>query len=275
VPGSRSHVVLATLRRATPRGGALVRAALICAVLVPVLAPQSSSAAGSAPSAIHRVLRVGSRGGDVRTLQTWLTAVGIPSTADGVFGPQTGDSVRRFQIAARLSPASGTVGARTARTLQTWVDDRRTTGSRTSHSTTTAGAKAKIVNGLAVAPAGAPQAVKDVIAAANSIAFTPYVYGGGHGSWSSSGYDCSGSVGFALHGGGLLSHTEDSTEMESYGSAGAGRWITLWANAGHAYANVAGLWFDTAAQRGNGGDRWSTRRASSASGYVERHPAGY
>ena len=115
-----------------------------------------------------------------------------------------------------------------------------------------------------------------MIAAANSIAFKPYVYGGGHGTWDSAGYDCSGSVGFALHGGGLLSQTEDSGEMESYGAAGAGRWITLWTNADHVYADIAGLWFDTAAQSSsNGNDRWSTRRISSAGGFVGRHPRGY
>ena len=109
-----------------------------------------------------------------------------------------------------------------------------------------------------------------MIAAANSIATTPYVYAGGHGSWNASGYDCSGSVGFALHGGGLLSQTEDSSQMESYGAAGPGQWITVYANAGHAYAKIAGLYFDTA----NGQDRWSTRR-SSPGGFVVRHPRGY
>jgi hypothetical protein len=102
------------------------------------------------------------------------------------------------------------------------------------------------------------------------------VYGGGHGTWYSPGYDCSGSVGYALHGGGLLTQTEDSGEMETYGQRGGGHWITLWTNAGHVYARIAGLWFDTAAQTSsNHEDRWSTRRISSRGGFIERHPRGY
>ncbi len=126
------------------------------------------------------------------------------------------------------------------------------------------------------APPNAPPAVVSVIAAANQIAFKPYRYGGGHGSWIDSGYDCSGSVSYALHGGGLISSPEDSTELESYGASGAGQWITIWANAGHTYMEVAGLWFDTASQRStNRWDRWSATRISPLSGYVVRHPVGY
>jgi hypothetical protein len=177
---------------------------------------------------------------------------------------------------ARLKPPSGTVGVRTARTLGAWVRHGRSVGSPTSAPPAAPGEKAALVNGLAVAPDAAPEAVKEVIAAANSIATTPYLYAGGHGHWKSRGYDCSGSVGFALHGGDLLSRTEDSGEMERYGAAGRGDWITLYANAGHVYANIAGLWFDTAAQSSaNGDDRWSTRRISPARGFVTRHPTGY
>jgi cell wall-associated NlpC family hydrolase len=118
--------------------------------------------------------------------------------------------------------------------------------------------------------------VQEVIAAANKIAFKPYIYGGGHASFTASGYDCSGSVSYALHGARMLSVPEDSGELESYGAAGAGQWITLYANGGHVYMKVAGLWFDTAAQSSsNGHDRWSARRISSASGFVVRHPVGY
>lgn len=115
--------------------------------------------------------------------------------------------------------------------------------------------------------------IKAVIAAADRIAFKPYIYGGGHGGWNDAGYDCSGSVSYALHGAGLISAPEDSGELEFYGSPGAGRWITVWANAGHTYMYVAGLRFDTAAQGATGGSRWTAEPASSA-GYVERHPTG-
>ncbi len=100
-------------------------------------------------------------------------------------------------------------------------------------------------NGQAAAPASAPAAVKAVIAAANSIATTPYVWGGGHGSFSSSGYDCSGAVSFALNGGGFLSSPLDSTGLETWGVPGAGSWITVYANSGHAFAVIAGLRWDT------------------------------
>ena len=149
-------------------------------------------------------------------------------------------------------------------------------GSSGSGSGAPAGKATLNSNGLAVAPANAPAVIQNVIAAANKIAFKPYVYGGGHGSWDSTGYDCSGSVSYALHGGGLLSTPYDSTQFESYGASGTGKWITIYANAGHAYMQVAGLWFDTAAQSSsNGNDRWSTTRISPASGFVVRHPRNW
>ena len=235
---------------------------------------QSHSAPAGSPFA--RVLREGDRGGDVRRLQTWLGDVRIPTTADGVFGSGTASSVRQFQSAAALSPISGTVGTRTGRTLATWVATSRKVAGAPAPAATAPGNRARLVGGLAQAPASAPQVVKNIIAAANRIATRPYVYGGGHASWNSSGYDCSGSVSYALHGGGLLSSPEVSGWFEGYGSGGTGRWITIYANGAHVYMNVAGLWFDTADQSSsNGDDRWSTRQVSPTSGFVVRHPTGY
>jgi peptidoglycan hydrolase CwlO-like protein len=124
----------------------------------------------------------------------------------------------------------------------------------------------------ASAPSSAPAAVQSAISAANSIATTPYIWGGGHGSFSSSGYDCSGAVSFALHGGGFLSSPLDSTGLETWGEPGPGRWITVYANSGHAWMMLAGLAFDTV---GGPGPRWHSSPVDSTSGFIARHPAGY
>jgi peptidoglycan hydrolase CwlO-like protein len=135
------------------------------------------------------------------------------------------------------------------------------------------GERAQVINeSEASAPAAAPQAVKDAIAAANSIAMTPYIWGGGHGSFESSGYDCSGAVSFALHGGGFLESPLDSTGLETWGEAGAGKWITVYANAEHAWMVIAGIAFDTV---GGPGPRWHDPWVDSPEGFVVRHPPGY
>lgn len=121
-------------------------------------------------------------------------------------------------------------------------------------------------------PSEAPAAVAAAIEAANSIATTPYVWGGGHGSFESSGYDCSGAVSFALNGGGFLSSPLDSTGLETWGEAGPGQWITVYANAGHAWMIIAGLAFDTV---GGPGPRWHSSPVSSTEGFIARHPPGY
>lgn len=126
--------------------------------------------------------------------------------------------------------------------------------------------------GMAQPPAGAPAAIGQVMAAGNAIATLPYVWGGGHGSFHDSGYDCSGSVSYALAAAGLLSSPLDSTGFESWGDAGPGRWITVYANAGHAFMVVAGWRFDTVALA-QGGTRW-TQSSTDTSGYVARHPPG-
>jgi hypothetical protein len=248
------------------------------------------------------------RGGDVRTLQHDLTLAGIWTFPSGVFSEGTQIHVKEFQRLHRLA-ADGVVGPTTVRVIESVVKSKVKSSQRgasprsaaanstgaNSNSTASASSagtggastapppndapveKATLNSqGLAVAPADAPQVVREVIAAANKIAFKPYVYGGGHASFNSSGYDCSGSVSYALHGGGLLSSPLDSTEFESWGSSGLGRWITIFANGGHAYMNVAGLWYDTAAQStSNGQDRWSATRVSPKSGFVVRHPTGW
>lgn len=136
--------------------------------------------------------------------------------------------------------------------------------------------KARLAGSRAIAPANAPTAVKQVVAAANRIRTTPYVWGGGHRRWQDTGYDCSGAVSYALHGGRLLASPLTSGSFESWGEAGAGRWITIYANAAHAYMVVAGLRFDTAGNARGTGPRWHPTVAAAASGrYVVRHPVGY
>jgi len=135
--------------------------------------------------------------------------------------------------------------------------------------------KAMLVNGRAIPPVNAPPVVKKVIAAANKIRTKPYIWGGGHARWWDRGYDCSGSVSFALHGGNLISSPEPSGSLESWGSAGAGRWITVYANGGHAYAVIAGFRWDTSGdENGETGPRWHEELRDNE-GFVARHPAGY
>jgi cell wall-associated NlpC family hydrolase len=135
------------------------------------------------------------------------------------------------------------------------------------------GAKGRVLpDGTAIAPKDAPQIVRDIINAGNVIAKTPYLWGGGHGTWSSVGYDCSGSVSFALAGAGLLDTPLTSGALAQWGAAGPGRWITIYANGGHVWMVVAGLRFDTGGLRGSG-TRWQPTSRSMA-GFVARHPEG-
>jgi cell wall-associated NlpC family hydrolase len=130
--------------------------------------------------------------------------------------------------------------------------------------------------GLAAAPEDAPTVVQDVIWAANAIIGRPYVYGGGHKSFKSYGYDCSGTVSYALHGGKLLKSPLDSSQFEGWGAGGQGQWMTILTNPSHAYIDVAGLRLDTSPENdpsGLNGPRWRVLRPTNA-GYVKRHPFG-
>lgn len=240
----------------------------------PVGSP-SGSPAGPGSGSVQlgqRVLQSGMTGADVRELQTDLTIAGFPTGVDGGFGPQTQSSVIAFEQAHGFTP-DGIVTAAVAKLLLRTVASLEAGGSV---------AKATInSDGTAAAPAGAPATVRAVIAAANQISSKPYRFAGGHQRWNDRGYDCSGAVSHALHGAGLLSSSKDSTELESYGSAGPGRWITIYADRGHTWIVVAGLAFNTAhyaaATPKGSGPRWFTDpTANLADGgrYFVRHPAG-
>lgn len=128
---------------------------------------------------------------------------------------------------------------------------------------------------MLIPPKGAPARVKAAIMAANKIRTKPYVWGGGHGRWWDKGYDCSGSVSYALHGGGFLDSPLPSGPMEQWGLGGEGRWITVYANAGHAYAVIAGFRWDTSGNTGGKtGPRWHEDMRDNI-GYTARHPAGF
>lgn len=140
--------------------------------------------------------------------------------------------------------------------------------------------KARLVNGMAIAPPTAPARVKAVIEAANEIRKKPYIYGGGHASFDSKGYDCSGAVSYALRGGNFLSSPLPSSGFYKWGKAGVGRWITIYTNPGHMYMVVAGLRFDTSmstdpnAHPGSG-PRWSKTMRSTPGAFTARSPVGF
>jgi peptidoglycan hydrolase-like protein with peptidoglycan-binding domain len=232
------------------------------------------------PSTAHelgsRMLREGLHGTDVEILQGYLTIAGYPTSVDGDFGPDTAASVAAFKAAHAIAPANGVAGQSFDKQLEVAI-------SAYEADVPTAKATINMQTGAATAPAGAPAAVQNAIAGANSILDTSYCYAGGHGQWQSSCYDCSGSVSYVLHAAGLLSASEDSTGFETYGQPGPGKWITIYADSGHAFIVIAGIAFDTADYGGPNipdgtGPRWRSNplgNLADGGDYVVRHPAGF
>jgi cell wall-associated NlpC family hydrolase len=140
---------------------------------------------------------------------------------------------------------------------------------------TVSGNRAVLRNGVAYAPANAPTSVKSAIWAVNTIRSKPYHWGGGHGSFQDSGYDCSGTVSFALHYAGVLNQPLPSSDLLRYGERGRGRWITIYSRRGHTFATIAGLRLDTTdfSRGGNVGPRWYNDGRDTW-GFEARHPEG-
>jgi peptidoglycan hydrolase-like protein with peptidoglycan-binding domain len=221
---------------------------------------------------LHRPMR----GADVRELQRLLTAWGLPLEADGVFGRHTKLRVRSWERNSGRR-INGRVTRREQRALALAVERGEhlpgwTPEPAPAPAAPPTGAATLNPDGTATAPADAPQEVKDIIAAGNKIHDLPYKYGGGHGKWNDTGYDCSGSISYVLHAAGLLDTSMDSTGFMSWGKRWKGNWVTTFANPSHAYMVVAGLRFDTSGRAADG-SRWHDTMRSK-SGYTVRHPAG-
>ena len=263
------------------------------ALVVMLLVPASGTAAKKNWHLGDRTLREGDKGHDVKVLQNFLTRAGVRTGVDGAFGASTTKAVRAFERFQQRR-VDGVVTRLDVLVLRDVV----TNGGAVAKASATGGAMPKNAappkplapetppplvlgpgmkatvgaDGLAVAPVLAPPVVQAVIAAGNEIAKMPYRYGGGHGKWEDTGYDCSGSVSYALHGAGLLDASMPSGGFMTWGDAGAGQWITVYAHGGHMYMVVAGLRFDTSGRSG-AGTRWQADMRSTG-GYAVRHPKG-
>jgi peptidoglycan hydrolase-like protein with peptidoglycan-binding domain len=234
----------------------------------------SRSTAGTPRASLGRRIPVkrGMRGHDIRVLQDLLGNAGFDVTVDGVFGSGTLDAVKAFEQRAGR-PVDGEMDGGDIEALRTAAAAGPPPDPAAAAPAVAPGPTATLnPDGTASAPAGAPPQVQQIIAAGNQIASKPYKYGGGHGKWDDTGYDCSGSVSFALHGAGLLDEALPSGSFVDWGDAGPGQWVTIYANGGHMYMVVAGLRFDTSG-RSKSNTRWQTEQRSS-SGYTVRHPPG-
>ncbi|MDQ3632684.1 MAG: peptidoglycan-binding protein [Actinomycetota bacterium] len=229
--------------------------------------------AGKTKSLGDRIpVRRGMSGHDVKVLQDFLKRTGQKVSVDGEFGASTVTAVKGFEKKNTLS-VDGLVDADDIAVLRGQAEAGKDAKAAPPPLQLAPGDQATVgADGLAIAPANAPEPVKLIIAAGNKIAKAKYIYGGGHGKWEDAGYDCSGSVSYALHGAGLLDQSMASGGFMTWAEAGPGQWVSTYANAGHMYMVVAGLRFDTSAAKQTG-SRWAAAPRP-AKGYVVRHPAG-
>jgi cell wall-associated NlpC family hydrolase len=185
---------------------------------------------------------------------------------------QISEESKRSDTAARYDAVKGHLGSLQAQLNRTEKAAAEAATRAAATGNANVGGLAVDTGGMVQPPAGAPEAVRQVIAAGNAIATLPYIYGGGHASFHADGYDCSGSVSYALAAAGLVSAPMVSGDFEDWGEAGPGKWITIYANAGHVWMEVAGWRFDTVALA-ESGTRWA-QGGGEFSGFVVRHPAG-
>lgn len=229
--------------------------------------------AGRSQSLGDRIpVRRGMSGRDVKMLQSFLKRTGQKVTVDGEFGATTAKAVKAFETKNTLN-VDGLVDADDIAVLRGQAAAGKNAKAAPPPLQLAPGDRATVgADGLAIAPANAPEPVKQIIASGNKIAKAKYIYGGGHGKWEDAGYDCSGSVSYALHFAGLLEQSMPSGGFTTWGDAGPGRWVSTYANGGHMYMVVAGLRFDTSAAKQTG-SRWAAAPRPTT-GYVVRHPAG-
>ncbi|HYH58285.1 MAG TPA: peptidoglycan-binding protein [Thermoleophilaceae bacterium] len=213
-----------------------------------------------------RTLRVGYRGRDVRSLQRHLGRVGHGTAVDGAFGPMTRSAVMSWER-SRGRGVNGVATRPDQHALR-----RGKPGGGGNQGGDGPRPRAWISStGLAHISNRAPRRIQRLIRAGNRIAKKPYKYGGGHGRWNDSGYDCSGSVSYVLHHAGMLrGPARASGGFTSWGKPGRGRWVTVYAHGGHMFLTVAGLRFDTT-DRERDGTRWH-KDMRSGSGYAVRRP---
>jgi cell wall-associated NlpC family hydrolase len=257
----------------------------LAAVLVLALAAPASAADSTKPEpgasgfellgrAVLTAIESSQAGDAFDSLQNSLALIGaryrVEAIAEEAYGEAPSAPVPDEPVddPSELPPASaGSNGSHTPR-ASSLRDEPLFARSRTPDSST-----AILLSGIALPPPDAPEAVKGAINAANTIVGRPYVWGGGHQSWYSAGYDCSGAVSFALFGGGLIPRPLTSGDLMRWGAPGPGQWITVYAHPGHTYVEIAGLRWDTVGDENGTGPRWHLAK-SAPDGFAVRHPPG-
>jgi hypothetical protein len=266
---------------------ALVAALLIAAALALALRPGSHRSRSSARGATARAATARAAGAPLAAAAP--AAQPVPSSRAGVVEVRDPQEANSYPAPASVHHAAATAPSKAGEAIvasgapsdaevraelqQMQAAERTAAQAQRQHLVPVPGGRSIAGNGSLPIPAGVPEVVQRVIAGANAIADFPYVFGGGHASFVDNAYDCSGSVSYALAAGGLLGAPQTSGELESWGAAGPGRYITVLANAGHTYMYVDGIMYNTAGRSGVYASRWQVGAVDNA-GFVARHWPG-